>query len=248
MSAPQESLQPSPSQLSAEVIQHVLLGGDLSRLSPKQRIEYYLAVCEAIGVNPLTRPFDYLRLSGKEVLYARKDCAEQLRAKRNVSLSQPRGELLDTMFTVWVEAKLPDGRTDADMGAVDLGQTKGEQRANLMMKTITKAKRRVTLSICGLGLLDESEISSIPGAKPLNFDPTTGEIHESNAHVVDLENGNGQPKPEGYDNWELDMHAKAEEGPGPLQAAWKAAPVAFRKAMPLSVRDQLKAKAAQVAS
>ena len=27
------------------------------------------------------------------------------------------------------------------------------------MKTITKAKRRVTLSICGLGMLDETEVA-----------------------------------------------------------------------------------------
>jgi hypothetical protein len=30
------------------------------------------------------------------------------------------------------------------------------------MKAITKSKRRVTLSICGLGMLDESEIETIP--------------------------------------------------------------------------------------
>ena len=32
------------------------------------------------------------------------------------------------------------------------------------MKAETKAKRRATLSICGLGLLDESEVETIPGA------------------------------------------------------------------------------------
>jgi hypothetical protein len=36
--------------------------------------------------------------------------------------------------------------------------------ANALMKAETKAKRRVTLSICGLGMLDESEVESIPGA------------------------------------------------------------------------------------
>ena len=34
--------------------------------------------------------------------------------------------------------------------------------ANAFLKSETKAKRRVTLSICGLGLLDESEVDSIP--------------------------------------------------------------------------------------
>ena len=32
------------------------------------------------------------------------------------------------------------------------------------MKAKTKAKRRVTLSICGLGILDESEADTMPGA------------------------------------------------------------------------------------
>jgi hypothetical protein len=35
-----------------------------------------------------------------------------------------------------------------------------------MMKAVTKAKRRVTLSICGLGMLDETEVDSVPGATP----------------------------------------------------------------------------------
>ncbi len=33
------------------------------------------------------------------------------------------------------------------------------------MKAETKAKRRVTLSICGLGMLDESEVPSVKGAE-----------------------------------------------------------------------------------
>ena len=33
---------------------------------------------------------------------------------------------------------------------------------NALSKAVTKAKRRATLSICGLGMLDETEIASIP--------------------------------------------------------------------------------------
>lgn len=56
------------------------------------------------------------------------------------------------------------GRTDCATGAVPLGNLKGEALANALMKAETKAKRRATLSICGLGLLDETEVGSIPGA------------------------------------------------------------------------------------
>ena len=41
---------------------------------------------------------------------------------------------------------------------------KGEALANAMMKAETKAKRRATLSICGLALLDELEVETIPNA------------------------------------------------------------------------------------
>jgi hypothetical protein len=42
----------------------------------------------------------------------------------------------------------------------------------------TKAKRRITLSISGMGWTDESEIDSIPGAKVGNVNLETGEIIE----------------------------------------------------------------------
>jgi hypothetical protein len=159
-----------------EVVQHVLLGGDLSKLTPPQRVAYYRAVCDSLGLNPLTRPFDYLRLSGKEVLYAKKDAAEQLRQKHKISLGVPRSELVDGMFTVSVVASLPDGRPDSDMGCIDLAGVRGEARANAMMKCVTKAKRRVTLSICGLGVLDETELDTLPDARALNFDPASGAL------------------------------------------------------------------------
>jgi hypothetical protein len=46
-----------------------------------------------------------------------------------------------------------------------VGGLKGEALANAEMKAVTKAKRRLTLSICGLGWLDETEISTVPDAE-----------------------------------------------------------------------------------
>src|SRR6185312_3719783 len=42
------------------------------------------------------------------------------------------------------------------------------------MKAETKAKRRVTLSICGLGMLDETEVDSIPDARRVQDIDTGG--------------------------------------------------------------------------
>jgi hypothetical protein len=57
---------------------------------------------------------------------------------------------------------MPDGRTDESLGAVSLVGLEGEALANSLMKAETKAKRRVALSICGLGMLDETEVEAIP--------------------------------------------------------------------------------------
>ncbi|MDQ3831524.1 MAG: hypothetical protein M3361_19940 [Candidatus Tectomicrobia bacterium] len=53
-------------------------------------------------------------------------------------------------------------REDESTGAVSVGNLRGDALANALMKCETKAKRRVTLSIAGLGWLDETEIETIP--------------------------------------------------------------------------------------
>jgi len=57
------------------------------------------------------------------------------------------------------------GREDIATGAVNTKGLAGEALANGYMKCETKAKRRATLSICGLAMLDETEIDSIPNAR-----------------------------------------------------------------------------------
>jgi len=56
---------------------------------------------------------------------------------------------------------------DEDMGFAAVGNIKGDALGNAMLKAVTKAKRRVTLSICGLGMLDETEVASIPEPVPV---------------------------------------------------------------------------------
>lgn len=156
-------------QTSAMAIEQVLLKGDLSKLDEEQRLQYYNAVCESVGLNPLTRPLEYMVLNGKLTLYVRKDGTDQLRQLRKVSVKITSREKLGDVYVVTAQAKLPDGREDESTGAIAIGTAKGETLANLFMKAETKAKRRVTLSICGLGLLDESEVESIPAAEKVKM-------------------------------------------------------------------------------
>ena len=144
------------------IVERVLLEGDLKRLSPAQKVSFYTRVCESVGLNPLTQPFAYIVLNGKEVLYAKRECTEQLRRLHRVSIQIVARELVEDIYVVTARATLPDGRSDENIGCVPLGGLKGEARANAMMKSETKAKRRVSLSICGLGMLDETEVESLP--------------------------------------------------------------------------------------
>jgi hypothetical protein len=164
--------------LSLSTLEDVLLGGDLSRLSPKDRLSYYQHVCQSVGLNPLTKPFDYLKLSGRLVLYARKDATDQLRKIHGVSIEITHRERIEDVYEVTAVARTPDGRVDSDTGAVNIGGLKGEALANALMKATTKAKRRVTLSICGLGMLDETETETIPQQQRqfVEVDHDTGEI------------------------------------------------------------------------
>lgn len=145
-----------------DIIERVVAMGDLDKLTPEERVRYYSAVCTSIGLNPLTQPFSYIRLNGKLTLYAAKGCTDQLRTSRGVSVEDMSETERDGVFVVTCKVKDRDGRTDMAKGAVPIGGLKGEALANAIMKAETKAKRRATLSLCGLGMLDESELETIP--------------------------------------------------------------------------------------
>ena len=174
--------------VDASMLERVLLTGDLSHLRPEDRLLYYKAVCESVGLNPLTKPFEYLELDGKTVLYTRKDATDQLRGIHGVSVRIISREVVEGVYVVTAQATKPDGRIDESIGAVPLLKEKGEWRqaqsgkryfqgsgeyiplapdakANSIMRAETKAKRRATLSICGLGMIDESELDLVPSRR-----------------------------------------------------------------------------------
>src|SRR5882724_3001401 len=157
--------------LAPEVVEKVVIGGDLSELGAAQRAEYYAAVCRSLGLNPLTKPFEYLTLNGKLRLYALRDCADQLRRLHGISIYIANRERLSDVYVVTARAKDRQGREDESTGAVPLGNLKGDALANALMKAETKAKRRVTLSIAGLGWLDETELETIPQRQIVSNDP-----------------------------------------------------------------------------
>lgn len=154
-------------QLDGEVwkiSEQVLIAGDLSRLNEQDKVILYRNICQGLGLNPMTKPFDLIKLNGKEVLYANRNCTDQLRKIHgvNIELTEKRMIPEQGIYIVTARATLPNGRSDESTGAVSISGLKGEALCNALLKCETKAKRRVTLSAMGLSLLDETEIESIP--------------------------------------------------------------------------------------
>jgi hypothetical protein len=112
-----------------------------------------------------------------ETVLIGRDCTDQLRSIRGISIVITNRTTVNEVYIVTAQATL-GGRTDESTGAVSIKGLSGELLANAMMKAETKAKRRVTLSIAGLGMLDETEVDTIPQAKKVEVNTETGEIVE----------------------------------------------------------------------
>ena len=191
-------LSPTIPTVTANVLERVLVSGDLAGLTESQRLEYYRAVCESLGINPLTRPFEYLKLNGRLVLYATRAAADQLRAIHGISIVDARIERQDDLITVTVRGRTRDGREDLEVGVVSVAGLRGEALANAQMKALTKAKRRLTLSLAGLGWLDETEAETIPGARRVSeqqIAPAPSEVEELRQLLADRAKGLPEDSP-----------------------------------------------------
>lgn len=169
--------QETAMQLSSEVMSSVVLNGDVSKLKPEQKVSFYIELCKRVGIDPATQPFKLLKLNGKELFYADKSATQQLSKLHNISHEIVKRERVEDVYVVTVRATMNGRYTDED-GAVTIGNIKGDALANALMKATTKAKRRAVLALTGLGMLDESEIETIPNA-------VTVELHKTDTSVKD---------------------------------------------------------------
>lgn len=149
-------------EISPEIINSLILTGDLSGLKPAQQTQYYTAVCKSLDINPLTQPFAIITYQGKKVLYATKGCTQQLAGARSINTEVTNRETKDSVYIVSVRATDKNGRFTDEDGIVSVSGLKGIELANAMMKACTKAKRRAVLALCGLGIPDELDIEDTP--------------------------------------------------------------------------------------
>ncbi len=220
-------------QLGAE--ERALLLNDLSKLNEEQRASLYNKVCESIGLNPLTQPFGYIQLGGKLVLYAQKNCTDQIRFIHNVTVELTRTEKQGDIYLVSARASMPNGRKDESTGAVSIKGLGGDNLANALMKAETKAKRRVTLSICGLSFLDETEVETIKDAKIVSEIKPQAQLSEKPVDERALERAFMQAPDAQFENDPLD---RALGGPGDYKITFgKHAGKAFKSFHPEDLRE-----------
>ena len=143
----------------------IVLRGDLSGLNEQQKQDYYLYRCRQVGLDPAAKPFDLLTLNGKQILYANASATQQLCALHKLSTQITHRERVDGIYIVSVRCTGADGRVSENQGAVDVSTLVGERLANAILKATTKAIRRSVLAHCGLGMLDETEVETIPEAR-----------------------------------------------------------------------------------
>lgn len=150
--------------LDVKVAESMVVRGDVSGLGPAQRVALYLSTCKDLGLNPRAQPFTFLRLNGKEVMYAGRGATDQLARIHNVTREMIDGpKVIDLAGTKLVyavaKATLPGGRFETATATVPLVDP-----VNVLMKCETKAKRRATLALLGLAMLDETELDTIPAS------------------------------------------------------------------------------------
>ena len=189
---PQKALQSQPAVKITKIaegfkvspVEAVMIGGDLAVLTSEQRFNYYLDVCRSLRLNPLTQPFGYISLDGEMKLYAKKDCAEQLRKLNGIGVTEMTKEYDKDagIMTVTVKGLDKWGKVDIASGSLHMKKVfwenrvkkefdlTGQDRANAMMKCETKAKRRLALSMSGLSMPDESEVVDIQGVEILEVE------------------------------------------------------------------------------
>jgi hypothetical protein len=160
--APKSNSEILEDVLSNSLYESLVSKGDISDLSVAEKGSYLQRLCESLKLNPLTQPFTFLKLNGKEVPYANRSCTDQLAHLHQITREILKTEYIQDVYVVTCKASMPSGRSDISTGAVNVKGLSGDNLANALMKAETKSKRRVVLSICGLGFLDESELDTIP--------------------------------------------------------------------------------------
>ena len=180
-----------------------VLNGDMKGLPPETKIEYYNAVCHAVGIDPMQHPFEYIPVKGgKEKLYWTAVGAFTLNAMQGGSVTDDGAMLDDDNWIARATAAMPGGRQATNIGVVYVGPTSrwdstkrervavpaldGQDLADARMKAVTKAQRRACLSLSGMTPCPG--IVTNPASGEITVDPRIVEVpaleHTGNARAL----------------------------------------------------------------
>lgn len=165
-----------------------LAEGNLASLTGAQKAQAVRALCAAADLPVALTPILFLPAQGgKLVPYITAAGSNTIRNARHISVVILSRERMDGMYIVTARATTPDGRTDEATGVVPIDGLRGVELANAMMRGETKAKRRATISLCGLGIADESELDGIRATGPSqSVNVETGEVIEAKGSLADF--------------------------------------------------------------
>ncbi len=145
--------------------------GDFSVLSNEERNIFVEHICETYGLDKSSVPVRFVtdNKSKKVIPYLARTATDQLRMNLNISVVEQNVQFSPNGIACIVTVKVQDdkGRTDMDVGSVFLGNATGDDYAKQIMACVTKAKRRATISLSGIGILDEAEIMSMTSEEVL---------------------------------------------------------------------------------
>ena len=171
---------------SLVLVEKAILDKNFSSVPQAERLQYCKELSKTFGINFMTGPFDFIKVQGKTKVHANKNCAEQLCAIHGISVDVLSQEMDKAFFIATAKAIAPDGRYTVEAGVVSF-YFKAKDRSggysyrkmdcnemvNAKLKAVTKAKRRAVLSLCGVGMMDESELESIDGVEKEEFRDVT---------------------------------------------------------------------------
>lgn len=149
---------------SLAIAQKAAMSGNLKTLTDAERWQYYLAMCQHLELDPVSRPFDWIEQEGKLSLYPNANCAAQLASKMLLSFPEYHAEVIGDVYVYRVKA-VDENRELWATGAVPMGRNASET-ARAFKKAETQARRRAVLAMGGLALTEADEIYEIGGQSP----------------------------------------------------------------------------------
>lgn len=145
-----------------KLLGHFGANGSIHHLDDSTKRVLLAKLCNFLGLNQFTIPFRIYRdMDGNEFIYATKECCAQLRHLNGISITDLE-ERIDGDFAICkVKGMNKHGRVSMEIGSVNIAILEGQDKSNGQMWAVTKAKRRLTLDLSGLGVLADVELKDM---------------------------------------------------------------------------------------